>query len=110
MNARFWIMWKCSWAKLTLRPGQSVSMYTGAVTDEGFSCTSEEYSFDGTAVECGITQRGRDCDGIHEWRGNFHCPIIGLKANEADEWGPARPEWVKGHSEQYDQYAELAGY
>lgn len=110
MNARFWIWWNDDWVKLTLRPGQSVSMFTGGPTDEGFACESQEYSFDADVVECAITTWGRDCDGRHEWLGDSSCHVTRLKDREADEHGPARPEWERGHSRQYDQYAEMAGY
>lgn len=110
MNARFWLWWNQSWVKITLRPGESVSMYTGAPTDEGYSCEAQVYSYDEDVVEYAITTWGSDCDGRHEWHGNGHCHVSNLQANDADEHGPARPEWVKGHSRQYDQYAEMAGY
>lgn len=109
-NARFWIWWHGSWTKLTLRPGQSLTMSHGGPTDEGFYARSEGYMHDGDRVSAWIREDSRDCDGplSRDWDG--HCMIDQLKANEADEYGPARPAWVKDSASQRDLYAEMAGY
>ncbi len=110
MNARFWIWWNDGWCKLTLRPGQSVTMYTGKPTDEGFSCEAQTYEYDGETVASEINTWGADCDGRHEWHGESSCTLEGLHGIEGDEYGPDRPDWQRGRSSQRDQYAELAGY
>jgi len=109
-NARFWIWWNNDWCKLTLQPGQSASMFHGGLTDEGFSCEQNTYRYEDGAVHREINIWGRDCDGRHEWYSESHCVVDALKDCEADEYGPARPDWVRGKGRQYDQYAELAGY
>ncbi len=109
MNARFWIMWNGDWVKITLRPGQSISMCAGRNHEEGFSCEAEVYSFDCDVVECAITSWGRDCDGRYDVHMNYHCHVTQLKAHDMDD-GTIRPQWERGHCEQYDQFAEMAGY
>lgn len=110
MNARFWVWWNQTWCKITLRPGQSVSMSCGGPTDEGFSVKAEGYCHDGDRVSAWIRHDSRDCDGPHSWDWDGYCPLNQLKANEADEHGPACPAWEKESSSQRDLYAEMTGY
>lgn len=109
-NARFWIWWNNSWIKLTLRPGQSVSMGKGGPNDEGFCCESQGYQHDGDRVSSYVRIDSRDCDGPHTYDWDGFCLLADLKAAEADEYGPARPTWTKESSFQRDLYAELSGY
>lgn len=110
VNARFWIWWNQGWIKLTMKPGDTVTMHTGGATDEGYSCEDQTYEYDGECVQSSIDTWGRDCDGGHEWHGESSCQVTSLRDNEADEHGPARPEWKRGNCHQRDQYAELSGY
>lgn len=110
MNARFWIWWNDSWAKITLRPHQTISICHGGQTDEGFSVETEIYQNDGSQVVCSIRHDSVDCDGPHWYCWDGFCPFDQLKGHEADEHGPARPTWQRESSSQRDLYAEMANY
>lgn len=120
-NARFWIWWNESHVKLTLEPGQTITIGYGGATDEGNSWHSETYEFDGEVVECSIADEGRDCDGGYGHYANYCCHIDRLKQEQACAWddnlamsvevpGVMLPEWKERCRSQYDQFAEAAGY
>lgn len=110
MNARFWIWWNSSWVKLTLSPGQEVTMQTGGPTDEGFHWEAVTYTFDGETVISDMSIQSRDCDGRFDSQSEYHCNVENLHAVGEDGYRPDRPQWERGRCSVYDQYAQLAGY
>ncbi len=115
-NARFWVFWNNDWAKVTLRPGQGVTMSSFQYTDEGFSRTTEDYYYNEhrNVIESTWHNESRDCDGPLERFGKYECNVADLNFNEGrnDEYGwcPSRPLWKKVSSRQRDHYAEAMGY
>lgn len=116
-NARFWVWHNNGWVKLTLTPGQSVSFHTGGETEEGWSHEHSVYTHTGEEVESSHGTEGCDCDGRHSWSSESYCHLDDLKARDAYECNPIdenkgimAPEWTRGSSRQYDQFAEMAGY
>ena len=114
VNARFWVWHGDGVVKLTLRPGQTLETYKGGNTDEGYSCESCRWSFDGEFVTREWASWGRDCDGRHEAGGEDHCHLSQLHAVEPS-WegleGIMYPAWTKvDDTWQRDYTAEAAGY
>lgn len=112
-NARFWEYHNGAPVKLTLRPGQSLSHYSGGRTDEGWSSTATTWrlSSNGRVLERDITSDGADCDG----RLTTGCDSVAL--TERDSFVPLyyapellRPDWRDAGGWQRDQFAEAAGY
>lgn len=113
MNARFWIRWNRDWVKLTLAPGQTITLRDGGPTDEGWSYTAHTYtraSEDLADVECSITHEASDCDGRTSDYRDYVCAFENLKANDAADDAPPRPEWDLASHRCRDQFAEAAGY
>ncbi len=108
-NARFWVWWNSSWCKLTIRPGQTLGMYAGRSTDEGFAAEAHTYTLEDGEVQAVLTTWGRDCDGRHEWHWDGYCPISKLRADETPD-GTLTPAWKQSSSCQRDEHAEMAGY
>ena len=109
-NARFWISYGEAWVKITLKPGQTVAFCTGGETDEGYSCTAEEYEHTGDVVERRVTSWGRDCDGRHEYSGDDCCPLDNLRAWPSHCDTVLLPEWEHLDHSQRDYAAEAMGY
>lgn len=109
-NARFWIWENGDWVKLTMRPGQTITRYWRMPCDEGWASAYSQYQFNGSHVLVECESDGCDCDGRLTDSRLFVCPLANLKAIEADEDRPARPEWEKVRARQFDEYAEMAGY
>ncbi len=125
-NARFWIHYNDDWAKITLKPGQTIKFYSGGPTDEGVSHASETYEYDDheDVVIAQFTYWGRDCDGGYQWNSDYYARVSELKAvdeeplyertnfrgEEVNITLPRRPRWMQKHEWQRDQYAEQMGY
>ena len=122
-NARFWVYINEGLAKLTLKPGQSLSWSYGGPTDEGWSFYAEtwEYDDDEEIIKHSIVSEGCDCDGRHGDYRDFECRLVDLHVFQATLWddaiqscveipGVRLPKWEKAGSSAYDQYAELSGY
>lgn len=116
-NARFQIWHNGGWVKVTLKPGQTITVHEGGPTDEGYSHEVSTYSHGGDGVYSEYHSFGRDCDGNHEYHSSSFCPLDDLKARDMydetgadDSVGIFAPLWERSSASQYDQYAELAGY
>ncbi len=116
-NARFWVWHRGGWAKLTLRPGRSLSTFESYRTDEGYHREVNTYSHHGEAVVCEWFETGRDCDGRYERGGERLCPLADLAARDSYAALPIRenvgiksPEWQRVVGYQRDHAAEAAGY
>ncbi len=110
MNARFWIYWNDGFVKITLAPGQEIALSYGGPCEEGYSYTTEVFRHVGDRVETESHQKARDCDGPMERHWYGECRMDRLDARDADEFGPARPDWEEMHSDQRDYYAEAMNY
>ena len=113
---RFWIWYKNSPVRVALKPGQTLHLWEGGRTDEGFS-NQETTFFLNVArrtVEMGIGWRARDCDGLHTGGSDHECRWCDLEAREPREenkhWVPRMPLWKKLGSSERDHAAEAAGY
>lgn len=118
MNARFWIYWN-GWVKITLTPGQRFTLESEACTEEGYRTVYETYEHTGSAIECTITVNERDCDGLHDWRGDSVCTLENLSAcpvpldSTDDDDIPTThyaPRWERVKASYRDHTAEMAGY
>jgi len=97
MNKRFLFQG----VKFTLSPGQVLEHSEGGPDDEGYyfrAFTLEYLSADGQTgdVVCHMVSGGRDCDGEHR---HYRDLILGNNGL-----------WDETGAEEYDQYAQLAGY
>lgn len=112
-NARFWVYERGGWVKLTLRPGQSLQIYTGGPCDEGSHFESVTWGHEGNRVTCEYHTWGRDCDGRHEYHSFRACKLGQLKG--MDHTDPesgerlALPMWERAEEGQRDYTAEAMG-
>lgn len=119
-NARFWVYWNDSWARLTLRPGESITLRAGGPTEEGRFYSEETYTHDGDSLRLEWYSDATDCDGRLERSGESVAPIDRLNCREVETWKdgelvrdyffPLLPEWETGSTSQRDHAAESAGY
>lgn len=79
-TARFWILYKGSWAKLSLKDGQVVEFVRRGRDEEGASRFSDFYYRDGDAVYAAHESAGRDCDGPYGSRVEYECDVADLKS------------------------------
>lgn len=113
-NARFWTYERGGWVKLTLRPGQSLQLYTGGPCDEGCHFESVKWTHEGDRVTCEYHTWGKDCDGRHEYHSLRACKIGELKG--MDHTDPesgqrlALPMWERADESQRDCSAKAMGY
>ncbi len=109
-NARFWTWINGDWAKITLRPEQSLEHYTCAAHDEGWSseATVWYYNTETKEIERETTHDGRDCDGRMTTEYDCFCPVAQLRDRECDKL--MVPQWERGNSRQRDYSAEAMGY
>ena len=132
---RFWV-WECSgWVRLTLRPGQSLSHWTGGATDEGVAFEATTWRNEDGDVFADYQRWGRDCDG--RYAENTTSRLTGAERVDATalwspgSWMPAsfqpvewfgdyelhdaadnvrRSTWERVEASQWDEFAEAAGY
>jgi hypothetical protein len=118
-NARFWIWYPPAegWVKLTLKPGQRLTLHWGGPHDEGYTYSAETYEFTGYTVICESTTSGCDCDGRLDTQLDVHCPLAKLRDRDvfADSGldvsrGIMAPKWERVTASQRDYAAEAAGY
>ena len=113
MSARFWVFVNDSWARVTLKPGQTLSHHQGNPTDEGWSSESTTYHYaasDSCVYRQTVTD-GRDCDGrLTHWYAD-QANVDYLEVVPAyGEPSIMRPDWSENKSGQRDYQAEAAGY
>ena len=87
-NVRFWVWGREGWVKLTLEPGQSLSVDYCENTDEGWSRSSTRWAYEydhdcgRPAVTMEHTTDGTDCDGRLSTERDYFCPVENLHTNE----------------------------
>ena len=110
-TARFWIWENGDWVKLSIRPGQTLSHAKYHRHDEGWSDVYASWENLGGVVERSVEIHNQDCDGRHGESYTDTCLIEELTARDTKiEGTPLLPRWQEMSAENYDQYAELAGY
>jgi len=115
---RFWTYWNSSWCKLELIDQQEIILHRSYAHDEGYSSETEHYTRFGDIVELICHSAGSDCDGrsssTTELSVNIHAPKLDTRTIDQysnEVYGHENvPNWQKNHAEQWDQFAELAGY
>ena len=120
INARFMIWYNDQYTKITLKPGQTISLRNFRYHDEGYSERIETYSYasDEPIVYSEYEGYSRDCDGPYELYSESHFVVDQNYSNvernelETDYYVLDRhvPKWIKGKSSQRDVYAEMMGY
>jgi len=119
--ARFWVFWRDSWVKLSVRQGQELKASHSAPDEEGFHYQWSIWRFDGLAVFEQWGNGGRDCDGRIDRCGHSVCHPSQLASVPAYDDGTPdclhdgrlimRPAWEEYKPvEIRDQYAEMANY
>lgn len=108
-NVRFWVWWNHGWVKITLVPYQTVSVWDGGQTEEGFRHFSSRWTHHGKYVERETYSYERDCNGPHENTSESECRLCNLAQDEGHD-GTRIPAWSYKDSFQRDHYAEAAGY
>lgn len=117
MVARFWVLYRGGWVRLTLRPGQSVKLVEGGPTEEGWNWLLERYTHEGDGVALEWAHEARDCDGQYDRYGKMFCLLGGLAALDMhaalkieQNRGIFSPDWRKVYAGHRDHAAEAAGY
>lgn len=112
-TCRFWIYHNSSFVKITLRPGQKITLVEGGQTEEGYDTTYTDYTHEGPIIVRGTHRYARDCDGPFEWHYECTCIVQNLKSIElkCDDGDVIRsPGWKQVSCYQRDYYAERMGY
>ena len=111
MNARFWT-YHHGWVKITLKPGQTLTISEWGRTDEGWSSSDETYTHDGEGVRLEWGTDGVDCDGRLSEDGESYLPLasIGIGGCVEDEQEVTYNDWLRGPKSKRDYSAEAAGY
>lgn len=107
-NYRFWIYYKNSPVKLTIRPQQTIEIFEGGATEEGYDWTVNVYHHTGDELLRESTREARDCDGPLTQHTDCICTPDKLHSHEFD--GVKYPDWDRVKSWQRDIYAEQMGY
>jgi hypothetical protein len=115
MNARFWIFINSSPVKLTIAPHETLRHARGGPTDDGYSFTAHEWSWqpDEGAVYERVSTKARDCGGPIE---HYNEAIIKSgdfmdhRSEYIDDPEVMFPKYQDYSSWQRDYYAEAAGY
>jgi hypothetical protein len=87
MNAGFWAWWNAGWVKVTLRPGQSLTVCTGTGKD------SRIHRFDYAGITVDFTVAAFDAG--QAYRADFACPLADLASLKAapEKGRPRTPDW-----------------
>jgi len=115
-NARFWVWWNDGWVKLSLQPQESVAVYNGGRTEEGwYRSWTTWYRNDGDIVFRRCESEECDCDGRLDHWDLASCPLDNLKLltpfDQSDiDAGIMVPDWTRVVGGQRDHEAERAGY
>lgn len=111
-NARFWIWHNSTWVKLTLREGDEVALSSGGPTDEGYSYTMTQYSYDGEEVCWETDAIASDCDGRLDSYNVSYCSVMNLRDVESYDTDEVYllPRWERESACQRDYAAEAMGY
>lgn len=118
-NARFWEFLNGGWVKITLRPDQRVTVYSGGPCDEGYHWKRESWTHEGDHVAYRWATDSKDCDGRYQDDGKLCCALADLRARDALDpelpdatIAPHRwlPVWGRARRSFRDFTAEAAGY
>lgn len=113
-NVRFWIWINNGWVKLTIQPNETLGYWECHQTDEGWSRTIIDWTYeDGVVVE-NYSNEAMDCDGRLDHHCTRQCPVDRLRAFIPEPDSPmfyfGLPDWVRTRSGQRDYTAEMMGY
>ena len=96
---------------IKMRAGQTLNHSSGGRTDEGWSRSSNSWTFDGETVVCEWVNDGCDCDGRLTRSGEaYFAADKAMAGYRDDEDGVTYPDWQHGDSGQRDYAAEAMGY
>ena len=109
-NARFWVRYRGSWVKLTMKPETTLETYESEPTDEGFSYEHVRYRYDGEEVTCEVANGGKDCDGRIDCYTDYACMVTDLRGAMSYHNEVPIPKWTRLQTSVYDQYAAMMGY
>ena len=112
-NARFWTWLNGDYVKITLRPGQSLTHYSGGPCEEGWSYETQVWRHAGYAVFSSWAVEAKDCDGRLDQFGSSQCAIDQLNPGyefELTSNVQAMPHWNNDDISQRDYAAEAMGY
>lgn len=120
-NVRFWVSYRNSFVKLTLRPDEQITTYTGSPTDEGYWYERDTYTYitEDSEIQRSSEYGGRDCDGTLVHYGEDTCEIGNLEFHktyrslrEPKKYpnDPLTPQWMRKSAHVYDQYAQAMNY
>ena len=108
-NVRFLIYWNNAWVKITLKPEQSLSCYTGANDEEGYHSNYMQLKYEYENVFLTEESNSIDCDGPHSDFREYVCHVDKLSSYK-NYYGTMIPEWKEISANQRDYYAEAMGY
>jgi len=99
--------------RITLKVGHTVTREESHRTEEGFSSTVTEYSFDGEYVTRSTEYSGRDCDGRLDTYSTVrahHLDLAAWKGGEPRRASCWYPKWERVEAWQRDHSAEAMNY
>jgi hypothetical protein len=105
---RFW-HWDQAPVQITIGEGECLRHHRSTPTDEGWSRSTDTWTFEDDTLTWVSESSGRDCDGPHFYSMTSICPASQLRAGIQDD-GVAYPQWTDKHHEQRDAYAEGMNY
>lgn len=115
-NARFWVWHNNFWAKLTIKPNETLRHFQHGDSEEGWWSQYTEWHYDNEQHRIVRTyiEDGCDCDGRLSCNYVTACPVSMLQADiiyeDDDGLSYPVPFWEKVDSFQYDPTAEAMGY
>lgn len=110
-NTRFWHYWNGAFVKLTLKPGQKVSMESWRRTEEGFDSRAATIRLcpESGELQMNSYMDARDCDGPISSE-SYLVATEFFEQKDDDGTMVKTPVWnEKRHSIQ-DVYAQMMGY
>jgi hypothetical protein len=110
-NARFWIVVRDSYVKVTLQPDTHISWQKSEPTEEGWSYEAESWYLDPDdgLLYWEYCNREEDCDGVFERSGQLVASELAAEPGYKDP-EVRLPAWQDLRSCQRDHSAEAAGY
>ena len=110
-TAKFWV-YANEPTKIKLREGQTLTHYSGGLTDEGYSYEATTWTLDGEFVIVEHASRALDCDGRIDHYSTATCGVEYLRGGNIDpeDQTIVYPAWERIESSQRDYSAEAMGY
>lgn len=122
-RVRLWISYNDSFAKITLKDGQEVTLREGGPTDEGYCYETSVYQYfrEEGKVYSSIERNAKDCDGRLDTFSDYYFDVcnchtyhewVGWNEEGEDIYDDEIElvEWQKISSRQRDQFAAMMGY